>query len=371
MVLCYSAHPPRSAGTVACFQHVLSTNLLPLRTLSSDTGPQERTATCASANSSQHPDRRAFLRNVLASVAAIAVNAHLPVQARALCGEPDPYFAHYLDWEEGMAKALDGRGVHYRFVGNKRKEVRAGKFPVLYLGDAGVALAAGETLELLGGTDRRVLLVDLLGVGESQPLGTGEFSLSRDDAIALARDEAFAALSAVGISEQKEDKQQSIHIIASGFGLEVAEALLQKCSNDHDTSKLNLAVASVAAEGWTPVQAEKGKDISFELLQGNRICAVEGANSGNISIVRKLYRPTKSSSPSSMVSAIARIAKRVPTIALRTFGVRALGGSVIGAPLFVDHEFSQAGRIAHLTGTDDVLNTLDDFYQGIEGSRKS
>lgn len=270
-----------------------------------------------------------------------------------------------------MARGRDGRGVHYRLVGNYKKEVKAGKFPVLYLGDAGIALASGETLELLGGTDRRVLFVDLLGVGESQALGKGEFDLSRGDAVALAREEAVAVLGTVGISKEDRKGPQSIHIIASGFGLEVADALLEKLRDEQDGTKLNVVVASVAAEGWTPIETGKNKDISFDALQGSRICAVEGGHGGNISIVRKLYEPANGSTVSPIVSAIGRIAKVVPTIALRTFGVRPLDEKLIDSPLFVDKEFSQAGRIAHLASADDVLSALDQFYEKLEGSGAS
>lgn len=322
----------------------------------------------ASAAPRPHPTRRAFLRLSVAASVAVAASGLLSNRANAVCGEPDPFFAHYLDWAEGLANGPNGRHVHYRCVGSRRKEQKAGKFPVIYIGDAGVGIASGETFELLGETDRRIIFVDLLGVGDSDKLPGDGFNLSRADAVALAREEVLAVLGALGIGGARAKEPQSLHVVASGFGLQVAEALLTASEDEEMAKTINLKVASVAAEGWTSVKAEQSGDITFAALQGTRVCAVEGAEGGDISIVRKLYAPGKGSGGSPIVSAIENISKRVPTLALRTFDSRPLDESVMGRGLFTEHVFSQAGRIAHLAGAEDTMKAVDDFFKKVEGS---
>lgn len=317
-----------------------------------------------------HPSRRAFLRLSVAVSAVAAADSLLSNRANAVCGEPDPFFAHYLDWAEGLASGPNSRNVHYRCVGSRKKEQKAGKFPVIYIGDAGVGIASGETFELLGETERRIVMVDLLGVGDSDKLPGHGFNLSRSDAVALAREEVLAVLGALGIGGARAKEPQSLHVVACGFGLEVTDALMRACEDAEIGKTINLKIASVAAEGWTPVKAEKSGDISFAALQGTRVCAVEGAEGGDISIVRKLYEPGRGSGESPIVSAIESISKRVPTLALRSFDTRPLDESVMGKGLFTEHVFSQAGRIAHLAGAEDTMKAVDDFFTQIEGPKQ-
>lgn len=330
----------------------------------------ERVSVQASAISPNNRSRRAFLQLSFAASAAVCAGFQFPRGANAVCGEPDPYFAHYLDWTEGMAEGPDGRGVHYRCVGSRKKEKKGGKFPVIYIGDAGVALASGETFELLGESDRRVIFMDLLGVGDSDKLPGEALNLSRADTVKLVRDEALAVLRRLGIGGAKAKEPQPVHVVASGFGLEVADALLAATDDAEISKMINLKIASVAAEGWTPVKAGESGDITFATLQGTKVCAVEGAEAGDISVVRKLYQPTKGSGRSPIVSAIENISKRVPTLALRTFDTRPLDESVTGGALFTERVFSQAGRIAHLAGAEDTMKAVDEFFTQVEGPKE-
>lgn len=316
--------------------------------------------------SRQEHSRRAFLRLSFATAVAVYAGSQGPEDAFAICGEPDPFFAHYLEWTEGLAEGPNGRSVHYRCVGSGKKEKKAGKFPVVYIGDAGVALASGETLELLGESDRRIIFADLLGVGDSDSLPEEGSNLDRAAATLVARDEVLSVLRTIGIGGAKTKEPQPVHIVASGFGLEVTNAILTATEDAGMPKKINLNIASVAAEGWSPIKRGESGDITFAGLQGTRVCAIEGAHAGNISILRKLYEPVVGSGRSPVVSAIENISKRVPTLGLRTYDTRPLDESVTNGALFTERVFSQAGRLAHLVGTEDTMKALDEFFAEVE-----
>lgn len=271
--------------------------------------------------------------------------------ARALCGEPDPYFAHYLDWAEALAQTASGRRVHYRVVGSRRKERRQRKFPVVYLGDAGVALAAGETLELLGDSARRVVRLDMLGVGESDAV---RGVVGRAALVETACEDVVAVLADVGVGEGG-----CVHVVACGFGLEVAEALVREGTG--------VRVASVAVEGWRPPAGPKGEGVTFAELQGGSVCAVEAAEGGDLEMVRRVYGGREGAR---MLEAVRKVAGVVPTLALRTFDTEPLETRLREMPRFEEVVFSQAGRVAHLAGAMDTAKALDDFFTRVEGSGK-
>lgn len=282
--------------------------------------------------------RRAILNALL-----VATFTALP--ANAVCGEPDPYFAHYLEWKEGFAKTGEKRSLHYRIVGSEKKERKAGKYPVLFLGDAGVGMTSGETLELLAGTNRRVILADFLGVGQSEKVYVQEMSVQ--DIVQLACQEVDSILRSARISNASQ-----YHVIAAGFGIRVADALLE--SQVSDMPK----IASVAVEGWSPITSA----LSFSELQGNRICALEGAEEGDIDIVRSLYDGKNSNIP----QCIGRISNSVPTLALRSNDTQTVKEKFKGSK-FKEALIPSAGRLAHLDSTEDCLSALESFLDSVDG----
>ncbi|KAI0567005.1 hypothetical protein FGB62_5g127 [Gracilaria domingensis] len=286
--------------------------------------------------------RRSVLLSVAASVLSLSLN-----EAGAVCGEPDPFFAHFLDWREDFA-SFEGRQIHYRLIGSKKKEKKAKKYPVVYLGDAGVSMASGETLELLGGTDRRVLLVDQLGVGESQSL-EGQQKRQWPD---MAADELSSVLLQSGIANEKTATK--IHLVAVGFGIQVADVLLKR----FDADSTGYQVASVVTEGWSLPQSTK--NMSFSAMQGERICAAEGAEGGNIDLLRTIYGGTKWNPKAAMkdISALVPVMalqmKEWPSIDLQGTSIR-------------EKELDGDGRIPHLAAPDRTLGEMERFFDEVEG----
>lgn len=313
--------------------------------------PRVRRVLAAHAGPSRVRSRRSVLRLALCAPALLSPAA----RALAVCGSPDPYFAHYVDWREGFARTVGGRRVHFRCVGDRRSERKMGHLPVVYVGDAGVALASGEPLELLAESGRRVVLLDMLGVGESEALALA--GGRREGAVREAWEEVSAVVREVGAGDGGR-----VHVVACGFGLEVAEALVGAGAEGA------VGVASVVAEAWGDVRGEGREGVTFERLQGDRVCAVEGAEGGDAALVRTLYAAGRGRSP--MAEAVERVARRVPTLALRTGDVEPLG-DVRGAAMFEETVLKGAGRVAHLAATEDTLKAMDDFFTKVEGAGKA
>ncbi|PXF48883.1 hypothetical protein BWQ96_01439 [Gracilariopsis chorda] len=273
-------------------------------------------------------------------------------RAEALCGEPDPFFAHFLEWQEDFA-AYDRRQVHYRLIGSKKKEQKAKKYPVVYLGDAGVALASGETLELLGKTDRRILFSDLLGVGESQAFN------SKDQAewVDLAANEVSAVLLKSGIADTKAKTVPKLHIVAVGFGIEVADVLLKRSSAE----RTGYQVASVVAEGWSV--PGNMKSITFADIQGEKLCATEGAEGGNINILRTVYQ----SGEWQPREALKHVSEVVPVLALRM----EVSPSIAFQNTRLREEVLRGGgRLPHLMQTEECMVEIDNFLEEVESMDK-
>lgn len=309
-----------------------------------------RTPCCTHASparTARETTRRSFLLSLV-----VAALSNPLKRAEALCGEPDPFFAHFIDWQEDFA-AYDSRQVHYRLIGSKKKEQKAKKYPVVYIGDAGVALASGETLELLGKTDRRILFSDLLGVGESQPFKPKD----QTGWIDLAVDEISAVLLKSGIADSKAKVVPKLHIVAVGFGIEVANALLKRSSAE----RTGYQVASVVAEGW----AVPGNmnSISFADIQGEKLCATEGAEGGDINILRTVYQ-SREGRPREAIKLLSEV---VPVLAIRMEESPSTG---VQNTRLREEVLRGSGRLPHLVQTEECMVEIDNFFDEVEGIHK-
>lgn len=277
------------------------------------------------------------------------------LQARpslAMCGEPDPFFAHYLDWRENVTGVSSGREVHYRLVGNVRKERKSKRYPVLFLGDAGVSLAIWETMELLGGSDRRLLFVDLLGVGDSDKVSPAVLGDDKER-LELAVEETLAVLKAadIGRNPPKGLKKQPMHVMAAGFGLRVAEGVMSRLGEGG--MKGDVEFVSLTAEAW-------GKDAAAEVRQlvGEKVCAVEALERGDKSLLTAVVKESDGSE-----DVVRRIAKLVPTLALRTMEQKTLKGDANNVKQIV---VDGRGRLAHLSSSQQTSDAIDTFLSDIE-----
>ena len=287
-------------------------------------------------------NRRSFLNIFIASFA-------LPYRAHAVCGEPDPYFAHFTEWRENIVNMPDGSTLHYRLVGSRKNEIKTKKNPVLYIADPGVAISSGETLELLGG-DRRVLFTDMLGVGESGSRGMSDASASQ--LLQQACIELRSAVKSAGFS-----KGTMLHIIAAGFGVQIAEALMNDLQQD------GIGVLSVVAEGLGSVS----DDVSFESLLGKRSCAVEGGEAGNLGIARVVYGD--GANVNGTEEAVKRLSQRVTTMNLRTADYT-YSSMKADRGMYVEKVINGNARLAHLANTEECLSVLDDFFIAVEQTQK-
>lgn len=195
-------------------------------------------------------------------------------------------------------------------------------------------MQAAEPLEYLGSTDRRIVYFDMLGVGISEGRGT----LERGQMMPAAVEEAQSVINAVGVSDEG-----GVHVVAAGFGLEVAEGLIGR--------KDGMKVASVVAEGWQRI----GEQVTMEDMVGGRVCGREAGAGGNLQLVRTVYGRGEWS------DVLGRIAGRVPTLALRGDG-KEVGGNV------EEREVAGGGRLPHLGKTEAALAEMDSFFQRVEGS---
>lgn len=296
--------------------------------------------TRSSSVDASKPSRRNFLR-ILPLLSVIPY-----LQARpslAMCGEPDPFFAHYLDWREDVTGVSSGREVHYRLVGNVRKERNSKRYPVIFLGDAGVSLAIWETMELLGGSDRRLLFVDLLGVGDSDKVSPAILGDDKER-LELAVEETLAVLKAtdIGRNPPKGLKKQPMHVVAAGFGLRVAEGVIRRLRD--------VEFVSLTAEAW-------GKDAAAEVRQlvGEKICAVEALERGDKSLLTAVVKESD--------DVVRRMSKILPTLALRTTEQKGLKGDANNVKQVV---VDGGGRLAHLSSSQQTSDAIDTFLSEIE-----
>lgn len=196
-----------------------------------------------------------------------------------------------------------------------------------------MGMQVAEPLEYLASTDRRIVYFDMLGVGMSEGKGVWERGEMRGAAV----EEAVRVLKAVGVSDEG-----GVHVVAAGFGLEVAEELI--------VQKGGMKVASVVAEGWERI----GGQVTMEDMVGDQVCGREAGAGGDFELVRTVYGRGE------WRDVVRRIAGWVPTLALRGDG-RGVGGNV------EEKEVVGGGRLPHLTMTKAALAEMDRFFQGVEG----
>ncbi len=187
------------------------------------------------------PSRRAVLLGTGFLLAAGA-----PREAGALCGDKAASWEFWIPWNEeliavsketgtGTAKSLT-RSVFYRVVGDVKNEdgskdkglsintltsrdAKSGKrHLVLVVPDKFRDHEYLTTLEALVTSDRRVVLYDAMGTGQSEPLSPEQKQdLQADEGKALAF--AVKELGDMWITLQKTLKVDQVHLFAHGFGV--------------------------------------------------------------------------------------------------------------------------------------------------------
>jgi hypothetical protein len=187
--------------------------------------------------------RRAVLgTGVLGTGFLLAAGA--PREAGALCGDKAASWEFWIPWNEelitvsketGTAKSLT-RSVFYRVVGDVKNEdgskdkglsintltsrdAKSGKrHLVLVVPDKFRDHEYLTTLEALVTSDRRVVLYDAMGTGQSEPLSPEQKQdLQADEGKALAF--AVKELGDMWITLQKTLKVDQVHRFAHGFGV--------------------------------------------------------------------------------------------------------------------------------------------------------
>jgi len=172
----------------------------------------------------------AALAGALASVMA-------PRQAGAICGGKPASWEFWIPWNEELitvsnfeGSARSGkRSVFYRVVGDVKNEngskdkgaVTGKRHLVLVVPDKFRDHEYLTTLEALVTSDRRVVLYDPLGTGQSQPLSPEQKQeIEADEGKALAF--AVEELGDMWVTLQKELKVDQVHVFGHGFGALVA-----------------------------------------------------------------------------------------------------------------------------------------------------
>jgi len=185
------------------------------------------------------PSRRAVLLGTGFLLAAGA-----PREAGALCGDKAASWEFWIPWNEelitvsketGTAKSLT-RSVFYRVVGDVKNEdgskdkglsintltsrdAKSGKrHLVLVVPDKFRDHEYLTTMEALVTSDRRVVLYDAMGTGQSEPLSPEQKQdLQADEGKALAF--AVKELGDMWITLQKTLKVDQVHLFGHGFGV--------------------------------------------------------------------------------------------------------------------------------------------------------
>ncbi|KAJ8902341.1 hypothetical protein NDN08_006748 [Rhodosorus marinus] len=216
---------------------------------------------------SENPEstsRRALLAG-LASLPFVT-----PAGAEAFCGDAEPFWAHYIDWQEGLAP-IGGRDVYLRVLGNQKQEKRVGVSPLIVLADAGLPWNYLETVSALAEDNRRVVFFDALGCGKSAPL--------RLDSI----DEIFSAASEEVLAVAQFLELKTMHIFGHGFGAAVALDVASK--------QQSIPVRSVVLESPT-LQGGTEKEISPSQLIGetnSNVCIGPSIQGARTDTMRKVY----------------------------------------------------------------------------------
>mmetsp|Transcript_9216 Transcript_9216/g.40302 ORF Transcript_9216/g.40302 Transcript_9216/m.40302 type:complete len:272 (-) Transcript_9216:340-1155(-) len=193
-----------------------------------------------------------------------------PAGAEAFCGDEEPFWAHYVDWQEGLAP-IAGREVYLRVLGNQKKEKRAGVSPLIVLADAGLPWNYLETISALAEDKRRIVFFDALGCGNSAPLRLD----SIDEIFSVASEEVMAVAQFLEL--------KTMHIFGHGFGAAVALDVASK--------QQSIPVKSIVLESPT-LQGGTEKEISPSQLIGetnSKVCIRPSIQGAQTDTMRKVY----------------------------------------------------------------------------------
>lgn len=249
---------------------------------------------------------------------------------------------------------VNGRKVHYRVIGDYKKEKKAHVLPVLCLGDAGLSMDDLESLDLLVKSERRIIRIDLLGTGASERLQQLDENVSRSQLVSIAAAETRAVLASLGIDTSK----QNLHVFCCGFGLDVVAALVAPRIEDTSDSQhqQNFKLVSAAVEpSWT---RRKATSNSFP------VCAADAISRGNDKIASIASRA--GSTPQESSSALL-------DILVESCPVLCVMSELHADPSYELHAaelkyFPGPTGSPHLDDYESVLRELDSFFIKHESS---
>ena len=203
------------------------------------------------------------------ALAGVIAGGLAPREAGAICGAKPQSWEFWIPWDEqvlpvtsssGGAKSAT-RNVFYRVVGDIKNE-DGSKDKGKGKGKRHLVLAVPDkfkdhdyltTLEALVTSDRRVVLYDPLGTGQSEPLPAAQRQeLAADEDAALAF--AVKELSDLWGQLKTDLKVDQVHVFGHGFGALVANEFAK--SNPSAVSSLILAAppASLSKPGAKQVR---------------------------------------------------------------------------------------------------------------------
>jgi len=173
----------------------------------------------------QEKSRRAMIKSLVFGALSFAGADFKP--ASAFCGDPYPRWAYSVDFNDGVIP-YEGQNLYLKVVGNERNEKKAKKQPLVVIpGGPGLSHDYLETIEAVAQTERRVILFD--------PLGTGQSSRTKKTlSVRSMVDQVNAIIRELGLTKY--------HMFAHGFGVPVA---LQKMKELKQTKNTGELVASV------------------------------------------------------------------------------------------------------------------------------
>jgi hypothetical protein len=206
--------------------------LSPVARLRARAGPLAR----MHAGGTGNPDRRRVLRATAGALASALAAVGVPIEVGAICGAKPASWEFWIPWNEelitvgnsvGVAKS-GKRSVFYRVVGDvknengsKDKGDRGKRHLMLVVPDKFKDHEYLTTLEALVTSDRRVVLYDAMGTGQSEPLQQQQKEkLEADDDVAL--EFAVGELTDMWATLKEELKVDQVHVFGHGFGARVA-----------------------------------------------------------------------------------------------------------------------------------------------------
>uniref|UniRef100_A0A7S3XPS5 AB hydrolase-1 domain-containing protein n=1 Tax=Heterosigma akashiwo TaxID=2829 RepID=A0A7S3XPS5_HETAK len=143
--------------------------------------------------------------------------------AGAWCGDPYPAWAYTLNFNDGVIP-YQGSQLYIRVVGDEYYEKRVKRKPLIVLpGGPGLSHDYLETLEAVSQTQRRVVLFDPLGTGQSGPRPPAAASAGSPRSLL---DQLNRVISELGLKEY--------HLFAHGYSSVVALEKLKQLSTQED-----------------------------------------------------------------------------------------------------------------------------------------